>query len=163
MFQWEAVHRGIICGPWCPFRVLRQPMEILFELLMGLLELLLEIVLQVGFEWMVDKLLSGLGLNSRWKPRPQGTFPAWLDVVGAIAIGSLCGGVSLMVLPHAVIGSVALRVVALVFTPVVAGLLMGALGRRRVQNGLLIGPLHRFLCGYTFALALALVRFFLAG
>jgi heme A synthase len=31
-----------------------------------------------------------------------------------------------------------------------------------LQNGLLIGPLHRFFCGYTFALALALVRFFLA-
>jgi hypothetical protein len=137
-------------------------MEILFELLLGLLELILEIGLQVGFEWLADKLLSGLGWIFGWKPRPQGTFPAWLDVVGAIAIGALCGGISLMVFPHAVIQSVPLRVVALVATPVVAGLVMAALGRRRIQNGLLIGPLHRFLCGYTFALALALFRFFLA-
>ncbi len=60
------------------------------------------------------------------------------------------------------VGVEALRWVALACTPVVAGLVMSALGRRRVQNGLLIGPLHRFFCGYTFALALALVRFLLA-
>lgn len=137
-------------------------MEILFELLLGLLELVMELVLQIGFEWLADKTLSGLKRVFGWQPRPQGTFPAWFDILGAIAIGAFCGGISLMVLPNALILSVPLRVVALLATPVVAGLVMSALGRRRIQNGLLIGPLHRFLCGYTFALALALVRFFLA-
>lgn len=52
-----------------------------------------------------------------------------------------------------------LRLANLVFTPIVVGLLMAALGAWRAWHGQIILRIDRFSYGFLFALSLALVRF----
>ena len=122
-------------------------------LLHALLEVFGELLLQVVFEALAE---SGLRIvRRRTPPTPP---PAWLAAVGYVALGAACGGLSLWPFPHFFVETEDGRVLTLILTPLLAGLAMSALGAWRRARGQELLRLDRFVYGYAFALALAVVR-----
>ncbi|HEX7151900.1 MAG TPA: hypothetical protein VF618_10460 [Thermoanaerobaculia bacterium] len=83
-----------------------------------------------------------------------------LRVVLSAAAGAAVGGLSLLVFPDHFIRSAALRLASLIVTPLLAGGVFAAIGRRRVRKGKRASALEAFLPAFVCALALALVRYY---
>lgn len=115
-----------------------------------------ELLLQVAIE-----LLAELGLH--WLRNPSADPPnPFLSTIGYALFGAAVGGLSLLIFGDYLV-SAPWRVANLLVTPVLAGLLMAALGMARVRRGQAIFRIDRFAYGYVFALALAVVRYRFAG
>jgi hypothetical protein len=76
--------------------------------------------------------------------------------------GAIAGGMSLLVLPRSLITSSNLKLANLALTPVAVGLMMMMLGRFRAKNAQALVQLDRFGYAFTFALSMALIRYFCA-
>lgn len=131
-------------------------MEFIFEVVFQILG---ELLLQVFFEFLAE--LGFRGLREPFR-RPSPLHPLFAAVCYA-GFGALAGAVSLLFLPHLLITSRAGQLANLVVTPLASGLLMSLLGAWRRRKGQEIVRLDVFAYGFVFALAMALVRFFLAG
>lgn len=125
-------------------------MAFIFELLFQFLG---EILLQLVFECLAELGLRGLGQTLR---RP--TSPT-LATVGFVLWGAIAGGISLLVFPHSPISNPDYRMVNLIVTPLVAGLVMTLIGRKRSKAGMTIVALDRFAYAFTFAFFMAVIRF----
>ena len=124
-------------------------MEVIFELL-------LEFLLQVFVEILVEFGLQSLSEPFRRKPNPV------TAAVGYVLFGALAGAISLIPFPAHLVSIGLPRKVNLVVTPIAVGLVMMALGRWRARNDRPVLRIDRFVYGYVFALAFALVRFHFA-
>jgi hypothetical protein len=125
-------------------------LEALFSIFGELLiQLLGELLLEFGFHALAEPF--------RREPNP------WLAALAYAAFGAAAGGLSLWLLPTHLTPAGLMRTLNLMFTPIVAGLAMAALGAWRVRRGQPLLRIDRFLYGYVFALGLALVRFFFAA
>ncbi len=62
-------------------------------------------------------------------------------------------------MPSLMISSHPLRIVNLIVTPVLSGAAMAAIGQWRRRRDLSLIGLDRFVYGYLFAMAMAIVRF----
>ena len=134
------------------------------------MEIIAEIFIQLFgwiFEFLSELLLQAFGeLIAEWigrsvkEPfrRPKPVHPG-LAVVGYGIFGALAGSISLWVLPSLFISADWLRVLNLVATPLVAGLMMERLGAWREQRNQATIRLDTFAYGFVFALAMALVRY----
>jgi len=129
-------------------------MEVLIELLLGFLG---ELVLPLIWEIFAEVGLQSLAEPFKKEPRP------WVAALGYCVFGAVLGGLSLLVLPHHLLGSHGLRVVSVALSPVVAGLGMAAMGAWRARRGQRVLRIDRFSYGYGFALAFGLVRFAFAA
>lgn len=78
--------------------------------------------------------------------------------MGYLFLGLVAGGISLALAPQA-FAQGKWRLITLAVAPVAAGLAMTALGAWRAKRGQNLVRLDRFLYGYLFAFAFALVRF----
>jgi hypothetical protein len=124
--------------------------EFLFEILAeALLQILFETVAEVGF----------YSLRNTFE-RPRNHI---LSTIGFFLWGLLAGGISLWPFPHSFVASYSPRLLNLAITPVMAGLLMMAVGRLRERRGQDLVGLDRFGYAYVFAFAMALVRYVFAG
>lgn len=121
-----------------------------------LLEILGEILLQVFFEALAELGLHSLEAPFRKRPNP------WMAGIGYSIYGAGAGGLSLWLLPAHLVTEEPFRILNLVVTPVVVGLLMSLMGVWRARRGDALLRLDRFAYGYLFALSLALVRFVFA-
>jgi hypothetical protein len=72
--------------------------------------------------------------------------------------GAAAGGVSLLI-PRMFTVPYWLRILNLIVTPVACGFIMAKLGQMRERRGEKTIRIDRFLYGYLFALAMAVVRF----
>lgn len=125
-------------------------MEFLFEIIF---QFVAEILLQACFELMVELGFHGLADTFR---RPRN--PA-LSTIGFILWGAIAGAVSLLIFPTSPIADPMLRKINLVATPVAVGLVMMMIGRARLKKGQSLVRLDQFGYAFTFAFAMALVRF----
>ncbi|MEN3352647.1 MAG: hypothetical protein V7640_805 [Betaproteobacteria bacterium] len=130
-------------------------MEILLEVLLAVVQLVAELVLQIILE-----ALAELGVRSVIEPfrRPKPLHPV-LALIGYAILGAIAGTISLWLFPTLFIETGWLRVLSLVVTPLLAGAAMAALGAWRRRRDQELIRLDRFTYGFTFALAMALVRF----
>lgn len=119
-----------------------------------LLEVFGELCLQAVAEALVELGFHALAEFTRDTRSP------WVAALGCALIGALLGGLSLWVFPASLVAPV-WRLPNLLFTPVLVGALMVAMGAWRAQRGQAVLRIDRFAYGYLFALSLALVRFFL--
>lgn len=83
-------------------------MEALFEILFQfigefLLQFLFEAITDIGFDWF-DK-------TAKPAPRPI------LSALGFLLLGTVAGGVSLLVMPHSMLTTPSLRVINVIVTP----------------------------------------------
>jgi hypothetical protein len=129
--------------------------EILVQIFLWIVQLLFEFLLQILGEALIEFGIRGLREPFR---RPEPLNP-WLAAMGYAILGSVVGGLSLLLFPELFIKPRWLRVVNLLVTPLLAGGLMSALGAWRSKKGQELIRLDRFSYGFLFAFAMALVRF----
>lgn len=125
-------------------------MEALFEILFQFLG---EFLLQLLFEGLTD---IGFGLFDKTAantPRPI------LWALGFLLLGTLAGGISLLILPHSMVTTPLLRVINVIGTPVLVSACMLVIGNWRAAKGREPVKLDRFSNAFCFAFAMALVRF----
>lgn len=125
-------------------------MELLFELLF-------ELVLQVVLEVAAELGLRSVDESPRRSPNP------WIAAIGYSIVGGICGAISLVIFPDLFVTSDTGRIINLIFTPMLAGLMMGAIGIWRLRRGDDLIRIDKFAYGYLFALNVALVRFYFGG
>jgi hypothetical protein len=123
-------------------------LEVLFELF-G------ELLLNVFGEVLVELGLRGLAQPFERKPS------LWWSAISYALLGLALGGLSLLVWSGSLVPE-AFRLPNLIVTPIVAGALMHALGRWREGRGQTLLRIDRFGCGWLFAFAFGLVRYFFA-
>lgn len=122
----------------------------------AIFEILGEFLLQVVGEALVE-----LGFQSLAEPFQKPSNP-WLAAIGYALFGAILGGLSLLAFPNNLVPE-PWRLMNLIATPFVVGGLMVAMGAWRARRGQSVLRIDRFAYGYSFALALALVRFFFAA
>jgi hypothetical protein len=129
--------------------------EIIVQIVLWILQLLGELLLQVFGE-----LIAGLvGRRAKESFRRLQPFRPWLVAIGYGICGAVAGAISLWLLPSLFISALWLRIVNLIVTPLLAGLLMERLGAWREMKNMATIRLDTFAYGFVFALAMALVRF----
>lgn len=123
-------------------------MEILFELIFeGVFYLLGELIVEVGFRSL------GETIASRHERNPI------LAGIGYAFLGTIVGGVSLLIFPEPFVRSERFHGINLLISPVLAGLGMAGLGWLLERSGRRRLRLDSFLFGFIFALPMAIVRF----
>ena len=127
-------------------------MEVIAELLLGFI---VEVVIPVVGELAFEILLHGFGQPFVSRERRNPVFAG----IGYFLIGLILGGLSLLVFPRSFVRSERFHGINLLITPLVAGLVMGTVGRWRVRHGDTLLRLDTFVYGFLFAFAMALVRF----
>jgi len=129
--------------------------EIIFQIVWWIAQFLGELLLQVFGELIAE--LIGRSVKEPFR-RPKPIHP-WLAAIGYGIFGAIAGTISLWVLPSLFISAEWLRIVNLIATPLVAGLIMGRLGAWREMKDQETIRLDTFSYGFLFALSMALVRF----
>ena len=129
-------------------------MEFVFEFIFQILgELLLQMMVEALFE---------LGLHGLADTVKRPKSPA-LSALGFAIWGAMAGGLSLLIFPTSPIHNPTLRLFNLFFTPVALGFAMMFIGKIRSKKGQRLVRLDHFGYGFTFAFAMALVRFMWAA
>lgn len=128
------------------------------DLIFALLEIFGEFVLQFGVEILVG-IASRRIRRLRVSMRRQGTV---FSTVLFVLFGFMAGGLSLLVFPHPLFHPSKLHGVSLLLSPVMTGFVMSGLGRAVQRRGRIPARIESFACGFSFALGMALIRFFLA-
>jgi len=125
---------------------------------------MLEFIFEILGEFLlqaVGEALLEIGLHSLAEPFRRAPNP-WLAALGYLLFGALLGGLSLLVFPVYLVPA-PWRMVNLFLTPFAVGGLMVAMGHWRARRGQEVLRIDRFLYGFLFAAALALVRYVFAG
>jgi hypothetical protein len=121
-----------------------------------MLVIFLEFIISFAGEWLVDVALLGSGSS-------DGSQRIALRILVFAVLGAIVGAITLWLFPEHFIRNQQLRVASLVLSPVVAGAVFTAVGRRRNRKGKRVSALETFWPAYTFALALAVARHYWAG
>jgi hypothetical protein len=134
-------------------------MEALIEIVLELFgEVLLQLFLQVLAEVGIH---SWRGLRDPERHRPPAN-PV-LATLGYLLFGTIVGGLSLLVMPNLFIVSTRLRMLNLLVTPFISGLVMMALGAWRRRRDQPLVRMDKFAYGFTFAFATSAARYIVAG
>jgi len=128
------------------------------EIIFGLVQFVVECVLQIGIEVMFSQGARAVRTKKRSSAQPVNA----VTVVGYVLLGVVAGAISVWIFPNHFVHAQWLQVLNVAVTPALAGIVMGAIGKWRGRHDQDIIGLEGFLCGYLFALALALVRFVFA-
>ncbi len=129
--------------------------EIIIQIVWWILQFFGELLLQAFGELIAE--LIGRSVKEPFR-RPKPIHP-WLAAIGYGIFGAITGAISLWVLPALFISAEWLRIVNLIATPLVAGLMMERLGAWREMKDQETIRLDTFAYGFIFALSMALVRF----
>ena len=129
--------------------------EVLLQILGWLLQLIGEIILQVIGETIAE--LIGHSVREPFR-RPTPIHP-WLAAISYAIFGALAGVLSLWLLPSLFIKVHWLRVINVIITPILAGIIMAWFGTWRRKHEKEVIRLDSFAYGWCFAIAMALVRF----
>ena len=131
-------------------------MEILAELLVALVGGLFEALLEIVFS-----LLGDLGLHSvKEATASREDRNPILAGIGYALLGSIAGGVSLLIFPEAFARSERFHGISLLISPVLAGLAMAGFGWSLERSGKRRLRLDSFVYGFIFAMPMSLVRFY---
>jgi hypothetical protein len=132
-------------------------MEDLFLALLSTVgEVLCDFILQLFLELMVGIASRGVR-RLRVSARKQGpTLSAGIFAL----LGAIAGAVSLIAFPHPLFHQSKLHGISLLVSPLLTGMVMSGLGRTVQRRGRVPAQIESFMYGFTFAFALALIRFF---
>jgi len=131
-------------------------MEILAELLLAILGGLAEFLVEVFFSLLVD-----LGFHSlKATTAPREDRNPILAGIGYALLGSIAGGISLLIFPNSLARSENLHGISLFISPVLTGLAMAGLGWLLERSDKRRLRLDSFVYGFIFAMPMALVRFY---
>ncbi|MGA9773348.1 MAG: hypothetical protein WBV94_30235 [Blastocatellia bacterium] len=132
-------------------------MEILFEILF---QIFFEFILEIIAEVLIELGLHSIGqvFHNRRARNPVFAF------IGYAILGVIIGALSLLIFPHPLMPSASIRGInlhgiGLLISPVLAGLVMSAIGSLRRKRGMSVIRLDSFGYGFIFAFGMALIRF----
>ena len=132
----------------------------MLELLFEFLEFILAIFFEAAFEFAAD-FLGALILRGIAEIFDTSEFKnPWVACIGYLFLGGLAGGLSLFFFPHPIVHPSKVPGLSVIVSPILAGFGMSLVGstlRKRNKNAIQI---ESFGYGFTFALGMALVRFF---
>ena len=120
----------------------------------SILQLFLEFLLQFLGEVLLELLLRASPPVPWLRNSVNALRTAFLFSVSGVLIGLF----SIWLFPRAFIRSSTLHGISLLITPVLAGLVMSAIGWIRLRQGKLVAKLESFSYGFIFAFAMALIR-----
>ena len=129
--------------------------ELIFQVIGWIFQFLGELVLQVIFEGIAE--LFGHSVKTPF--RRQRPMPPWLAATGYLFFGAVAGGITICLVPELFIKDQWLRLANLVLTPLVAGIIMEAIGSWRKRREREVLRLESFAYGFCFAFAMGLVRY----
>lgn len=140
------------------YRVKR--MDFLFELIF---QVFLEFILQIVIEILVDLGLHSLAQAFHGRRDRNPIFA----LIGYAVSGVIAGFISLFVFPHQLIRSASFRGInlhgiGLLISPLLAGLVMSAIGSIRRKREMNVIRLDSFIYGFIFAFGISLIRFLYA-
>src|SRR5688500_18546512 len=121
-----------------------------------MIELVIELLITFFGESLLDLAAHALGRSDR-------AHQTLLRMIVFAVLGAIVGGVSLVLFPTHFIRDAGLRIASLVLTPLVVAAAFAWIGGRRERKGKHVSALEAFWPAYTFALAMAVVRYFGAG
>jgi hypothetical protein len=128
-----------------------------------ILELLFEALIEIAFSGGVD-LASRGRRRLRIGPLVRRTLSKAnppLTILKFALWGIGLGVLSALIFPHALIRSSNLHGISLLISPIITGTVMGGIGRIVRQRGRTPVRIESFAYGFTFAFAMALIRYFL--
>jgi hypothetical protein len=132
-------------------------MEDLFlALLSGAAELLIEVV----FQWIAEELTVATIRSVRNVAEESKAVSPVLAATGYLLLGAGFGAVSVLFLPHPLVHPSGFHGISLVVSPLITGLIMSQIGILRRRKGKDSLQIESFGYGFTFALGVALIRFF---
>ena len=129
---------------------------VVFEILIGTFG---EILIQIFGEGLFEIGFRGLAEASK-RTKPRNPF---LAAIGYLLWGSIIGGLSLLLFRQSLIHQKSFRIMSLVFTPILAGISMSAIGALRKKRGQDLIRIDSFFYGYLFALGMGVVRYYFAN
>lgn len=121
-----------------------------------MIEVILELLLTLFGETLLDSLVHKFAGSDR-------AMRMALRIVTFAILGAFAGALSLLLFPVHFIRDANLRLVTLILTPFLAGTLFAFVGRQRLRHDKYVSGLETFWPAYSFALAMAVVRYFGAG
>ena len=132
-------------------------MEFIFEILF---QVLFEFILEIGAEILLELGLHSVAqvFHGRRTRNPVFAF------IGYALLGVIVGFISLLIFPRPLVRSASFRGInlhgiGLVISPLLAGLVMSAIGSLRRRRGMSVIRLDSFGYGFIFAFGMALIRF----
>ncbi len=126
-------------------------------MLIFIAELLIEFLIPLAGELVIDLLFHLGWRRHRWAREAEYTI---LTAIMYFGIGLFVGWISIFIFPRSFARSETLPGISLIIAPVLAGLVMAAIGSIRERQGKLVIRLESFSYGFVLALGTALVRFF---
>ena len=121
--------------------------DILIALLQCLFEVLLQIVSLLPWDWVVYRREESVGNQS------------WGYGLLSLTAGASVAGLSLLILPHALVHHSWLRMANVLFAPLTTAWLSFLWAGIRQKKDPTVSPGHHFLFSLLFAFAFALIRF----
>jgi hypothetical protein len=130
--------------------------EVLFALLSAAAELLFEVFFQVVVEAIVALIVRSI----RNVFEVSNAINPILAAIGYLLLGAAFGIASLRFFPHPLVHPSKFHGISLVVSPVITGLVMSQVGIVLRRKGKQAVRIESFRYGFTFALGLAIIRFF---
>jgi len=132
----------------------------LFEIVLGILEFLGELLIEAIFEYLCGALADALLRVAGTMPKTETPFSRITAFIGFGMLGTLFGGLSLLIFPHPLMHS-RIHGISLLISPLVTGLMMSWTRSMFIRHGKKATEIQTFRYGFAFALGMALVRLFL--
>jgi hypothetical protein len=132
----------------------RSAVEFIFEIIF---QFLAEFLLQALFELIVELGFRSIADTFRRPKHPV------LSMIGFTLWGAIAGATSLWIFPQSFIHDSTFREINLIVTPFAVGLVMLLIGKIRLKKGQDLERLDRFGYAFTFAFAMAFVRYYWAA
>src|SRR5258708_35962769 len=130
--------------------------ELIFALLSAIAEILAEVFLEVALEAIVATIFRSI----RNLVAESNAISPVLATAVYLLLGTGFGVLSMFLLPHALIHRSRFHGVSLVVSPVLTGLVMSQVGLVLRRKGKDSVQIESFGYGFTFALGVAIIRFF---
>ena len=135
--------------------------ELLTAIFGAILEGLAEVLIQLLFELFVAALARAISRAvRRGMIGLRRANPVWATTSFAL-LGIGTGFLSILIFPHPLVHPSKVHGISLLISPLLTGLVMALIGRTVRRRGRTSVRIESFGYGFTFALAMALVRFWL--
>ena len=131
--------------------------ELIFTLLYGIAEVLGEMFFEIILGAIADVIVRSIR-NLVAEPNTIGPV---LATAGYLLLGTGFGLLSIFLFPHSLIHRSRFHGISLVVSPVLTGLVMSQVGRSIRRQGKDSTQIESFGYGFTFALGVSIIRFFL--
>jgi hypothetical protein len=130
--------------------------DFFLALLSGAAELLVEVV----FQWIAEEFTVATIRSVRNATRKSRAINPVLAVMGYLLLGVGFGALSVFLFPHPLVHPSRFHGISLILSPLITGLIMSQIGLLHRHKGRDSLQIESFGYGFTFALGVALVRFF---